>query len=182
MTDIAGPQPRKVGELKRIFEYSIHPRTRAHVEGAVPPPPKVADELNRSNKAAQFNAWLAVKITNVVGSMWCAYVFTLIALIGLPMALRPGGEGIIAWIAQTFLQLVLLSVIIVGQNVQAAASDHRAENTYEDAEAILHEAAQIQAHLQAQDEVLSSLIAQMLRGVKAEHPGDGPVAPAGAAT
>ena len=54
--------------------------------------------------------------------MWCAYAFAAIAFIGLPVALKPGGEGIIAWIAQTFLQLVLLSIIIVGQNIAAASS------------------------------------------------------------
>lgn len=86
--------------------------------------------------------------------MWCAYVFAVIALIGLPAALRPGGEGIIAWIAQTFLQLVLLSIIIVGQNIAAASSDKRAENTFKDAEAILSEAIEIQKHLHSQDEEL----------------------------
>jgi hypothetical protein len=71
---------------------------------------------------------------------WRAYAFAAVALIGLPPALKPGGEGIIARIAQTFLQLVLLSIIIVGQNIAAAASDARAENTFKDAEAILSEA------------------------------------------
>jgi hypothetical protein len=42
--------------------------------------------------------------------------------------------------------------------VQAAASDQRAEDTYKDAEAVRHEALQIQAHLQAQDEILQRLI------------------------
>ncbi len=167
MSDVTVPPEKRLGELKRVFEYTIHPLTRAHAEGAVPPPPKVADELPRGNAAARFNSWLALKITNAVGSMWCAYVFTAIALVGLPAALRPGGEGIISWIAQTFLQLVLLSVIIVGQNVQAAASDHRAQCTYEDAEAILHEATEIQAHLQAQDETLTNLITEMLQVVRA---------------
>jgi len=69
--------------------------------------------------------------------MWCAYVFGVIALIGLRPALKPGGEGIIAWIAQTFLQLVLLSVIMVGQNVQSQASESRSEHTYEDTVQIL---------------------------------------------
>jgi hypothetical protein len=69
--------------------------------------------------------------------MWCAYLFGVIALIGLGPALKPGGEGIIAWIAQTFLQLVLLSVIMVGQNVQSLAADARSANTYKDAETIL---------------------------------------------
>jgi hypothetical protein len=83
------------------------------------------------------NAKVAVFVTNVVGTMWCAYLFALLALMGLPAALKPGGEGIVAWIAQTFLQLVLLSVIIVGQNVQSLAADARAENTFKDTEAIL---------------------------------------------
>ncbi len=74
------------------------------------------------------NAKIAVFLTNIVGSMWCAYAFAVLAVFGLPAALKPGGEGIIAWIAQTFLQLVLLSVIMVGQNVQTrrATCDRRA--------------------------------------------------------
>lgn len=79
-----------------------------------------------------FNTRVAVKITKSVGSMWCAYVFALIALISLPSALRSHDPIIIiSWIAQTFLQLVLLPIIIVGQNVQAAASDARAESDHE---------------------------------------------------
>jgi len=88
-------------------------------------------------KANGVNAKIAVFLTNIVGSMWCAYVFAVIALIGLRPALKPGGEGIIAWIAQTFLQLVLLSVIMVGQNVQSEASDVRSQHTYDDTLVIL---------------------------------------------
>ena len=88
-------------------------------------------------RADGLNAKVAVFLTNMVGSMWCAYVFAAVALVGLPTALRPGGEGIVAWIAQTFLQLVLLSVIMVGQNVQSEASDARAERTYQDTVTIL---------------------------------------------
>jgi len=88
-------------------------------------------------KANGVNAKIAVFLTNIVGSMWCAYVFAIIAFIGLRPALKPGGEGIIAWIAQTFLQLVLLSVIMVGQNVQSEASDVRSQHTYDDAVLIL---------------------------------------------
>lgn len=85
-----------------------------------------------------FNNWLAVKITNVVGTMWCAYAFTIIALISLPDAVKGGRSTLIAWIAQTFLQLVLLSIIMVGQKVAAAGSDKQLQQTYEDAEALLH--------------------------------------------
>ena len=59
--------------------------------------------------------------------------------------------------AQTFLQLVLLSVIMVGQNVQAAAADKRAEATFHDASATLHEVAHVLGHLAAQDVLLSKI-------------------------
>jgi hypothetical protein len=68
---------------------------------------------------------------------------------------------IVAWIAQTFLQLVLLPIIIVGQNIQAAAAEKRAVMTYEDAAAVLEEAIKIQKHLDHQDESLSHLITRL---------------------
>lgn len=89
------------------------------------------------NEHTGFNGWLAVLITNTVSTMWCAYVFAAIALISLPAAIQSGTAAIIAWIAQTFLQLVLLSVIMVGQKVAAEASDKQALQTYKDAEALL---------------------------------------------
>ena len=91
----------------------------------------------RKGEHSGFNGWLAVKITDVVGTMWCAYAFAGLALISLPAAVRGGTAPLIAWIAQTFLQLVLLSIIMVGQKVAAAASDKQAFQTYRDAEALL---------------------------------------------
>lgn len=85
---------------------------------------------------------------------------------GLPGAIHRGVSDVVQWIAQTFLQLVLLSIILVGQNVQAAASDKRALDTFTDAELILTEVAQIHSHLQQQDKTLlaqQDLLAQ-LRG------------------
>jgi hypothetical protein len=84
-----------------------------------------------------FNGRVAILITNMVGTMWCAYAFAALALISLPEAIKGGTAPLIAWIAQTFLQLVLLSVIMVGQKVSAAASDKQALQTYKDAEALL---------------------------------------------
>jgi hypothetical protein len=79
----------------------------------------------------RFNEWLAIKITQGVGSMWCAYIFCLLALLGLPTALHPGGEGLIAWIAQTFLQLILLSIILVGQGIQGRSVEARDSETHD---------------------------------------------------
>jgi hypothetical protein len=116
-------------------------------ETQIPKPVKAHHLINKAisvrglrseiSKADGINGKIAVFLTNVVGSMWCAYVFAIIAFFGLPQALHPGGEGIIAWIAQTFLQLVLLSVIMVGQNVQSEAGDIRSQHTYDDVVQIL---------------------------------------------
>ncbi len=84
-----------------------------------------------------FNGRLAVLITGAVGTMWCAYLFAIISLISFPAAIQGGTPVLISWIAQTFLQLVLLSVIMVGQKVAAQASDKQAKQTYKDTEAIL---------------------------------------------
>jgi hypothetical protein len=105
-----------------------------------------------------FNTRMAVKITKSVGSMWCAYVFALIALISLPSALRSGNSIIIvSWIAQTFLQLVLLPIIIVGQNVQAAASDARAESDHETLLSIHTLTAEVYVIAQQQTKILEIL-------------------------
>ena len=94
--------------------------------------------VTKDSAGTGVNARAAVGITRVVGTMWTAYLFAAIAVVSLPAALASGDNIIIvAWVAQTFLQLVLLPVIIVGQNVQAAAADKRAEATYLDAEAIM---------------------------------------------
>ncbi|HYM54008.1 MAG TPA: hypothetical protein VES97_01495 [Solirubrobacteraceae bacterium] len=87
-----------------------------------------------------FNAKLAVIITSGVGTMACAYFFAAITLARLPSAIdggMTGPNGVIVWFAQTFLQLVLLSIILVGQRVQSAASDARAAKEFEDTEVIL---------------------------------------------
>jgi len=84
-----------------------------------------------------FNAKVALVITRSVGTMACAYLFAIIALISLPDAINAGRPAIISWIAQTFLQLVLLSIIMVGQSVQSTASDTRAAKAFADTEIIL---------------------------------------------
>jgi hypothetical protein len=85
-----------------------------------------------------FNAKVALVITRSVGTMACAYAFAILALISLPAAINSGQViVIVSWVAQTFLQLVLLSIIMVGQSVQSAASDARAAKQFNDTEIIL---------------------------------------------
>ena len=132
------------------YEHEPHPRVAARKQAG---PPKTSDEH------IGINGRIALVITTAVGTMWCAYAFAILALIALPDALNSGSLlPLVQWLSQTFIQLVMLSVIMVGQNVQSRASDKRAEMTYQDADAILHESQQIQDHLQAQDRALGELL------------------------
>jgi hypothetical protein len=141
-----------------LYEHIPHPHIERRVQEG---PVKVADQHPTGNAVTRFNTRLALFITRVVGSMWCAYAFAAFDCISLPTAIHLGTAAIISWIAQTFLQLVLLSIIMVGQNVQAQASDARAEQTYKDASAALHEALEIQAHLTAQDDRIEKIVAHL---------------------
>lgn len=122
-----------------------------HTKTGLPVHKHIWDHHPLNNAYDAFNKHVAIKITNFVGSMTCAWVFSILALVSLPavlttafgLAIFPhwlvavGLIALIAWIAQTFLQLVLLSVIMVGQNVQQAASDARANKQFEDTETIV---------------------------------------------
>jgi hypothetical protein len=136
----------------KTYEHHPHPHIEFRKKHA--PKPKSPP----GGPVARFNTFLGDRITKGVGTMWCAYAFALIAFISLPEAIHTGTSALISWIAQTFLQLVLLSIIIVGQKVEGAAADTRADDTYRDAEAILYEALEIQKHLEAQDALLQRLI------------------------
>src|SRR5882762_4780279 len=80
----------------------------------------------------RLNAAVAVRITKIVGTMYCAYVFSLIALVALPAAIQQGSPTVLVnWLSSNFLQLVLLPIIMVGQNVISTAQDARAEADHE---------------------------------------------------
>ena len=111
---------------------------------------KSVDHLPEHSAYARLNKRLAVTVTDKIGSMTCAWVFSLIALVSLPAVLTEafhlhvfpswlvsaGLIALVAWVAQTYIQLVLLSVIMVGQRVGAEAGDARAAKTFEDVESV----------------------------------------------
>ncbi|MFI5254274.1 MAG: hypothetical protein ACHQ15_02285 [Candidatus Limnocylindrales bacterium] len=132
------------------FEHQPHPRIEERKKSG---PPHTREEH------VGFNGRIALILTTVVGTMWCAYAFAMLALVALPSALQSGRVlDIIQWVSQTFIQLVMLSVIMVGQNILGRASDKRADMTYKDADATFHEARQIQGHLKAQDDAINDLL------------------------
>jgi len=136
---------------KEGFDYVQHP----HIEARKSRKPAV--DVDGGPKS--LNEKLGLGITKRVGTMWAAYAFFALTLVSLPSVIMKGDPvQIVAWIAQTFLQLVLLPIIIVGQNIQAASAEKRAILTYEDAAAVLEEAIKIQKHLDHQDKYLEHLV------------------------
>jgi hypothetical protein len=121
------------------LEHPMHPTTdlagaQAHVRAAEAGAPKkvsnadIREQIHGSSPVGRFNNRLALAITKTVGTMWVAYLFALLALVSLPAAIASGNTiVIVGWIAQTFLQLVLLPIIIVGQNVISGHQEARAD-------------------------------------------------------
>ena len=142
------------------YKYTKNP----HVEVRNKRGPATRANIHKSEAAGlspiqRFNNRLGLGITTRVGSMWTAYAFAALSLVSLPGALASANTVVIVgWVAQTFLQLVLLPIIIVGQNIQAKSADERAIATYNDADAILHDAREIQVHLNDQDTAIGDLL------------------------
>lgn len=101
-------------------------------------PKDVLREVHATERGVKkLNRKVGLTITSAVATMWCAYIFAIIALISLPQAIHDSFAGgtfrplpIITWVAQTFLQLVLLAVILYGQNLQSEKADARGEATF----------------------------------------------------
>jgi hypothetical protein len=118
----------------------------------------VHKQVHGDNPFGRFNTRIAVMVTKSVGSMWCAYIFALISLVALPAAIMSHDPIIIvAWISQAFLQLVLLPIIIVGQNVQAQASDARALSDHETLIAIHTIVSEVHKINKQQSEILNRI-------------------------
>lgn len=67
------------------------------------------------------NEQIAMKLTELVGNMNAAYLFAVLSFIGLFGVLGllpPIIYTLVCWLSQTFIQLVFLPVLAVGQNVQ----------------------------------------------------------------
>ena len=131
------------------FAHHPHPRIVARTNEG--PPTAAAEHVG-------LNGRIALTLTTVIGTMWCAYAFALLALLVLPEAVGGGLLTLVQWISQTFIQLVMLSVIMVGQNIIGRAADTRAAMTFADTEAIFHEVGQLQAHLRLQDDAIDELL------------------------
>ncbi len=148
--------------MTTLFQYVPHPHIEARNASG---PPKVAAavaQVHGSGVLGRLNAKIGLRITIIVGTMWAAYIFAILAFVSLPTTIKEHSATVLVlWLSSEFLQLVLLPIIIVGQNIQATAADARAQATFNDAAAVLEEAKQIQAHLEAQDASIKRIVASV---------------------
>src|SRR5216683_621948 len=132
--------------------------------------PRNVNALHKAELAAAgFNTRFAVALTQRVGTMWTAYTFAVLAIIGLFAilgVLTPLVALLVSWVSQTFIQLVLLPIIMVGQNVLGRKSELQADEQFNTTQKSYHDIEQIIQHLSAQDAELlkqSHMIINLLK-------------------
>jgi len=124
-------------------------------------PMNVASVHKEKLRAAGLNTRLAVSITKLVGTMWCAYVFTVLAVIGLFGLLgwlNPFTFLLATWVSQQFLQLVFLPILSVGQNVINQHQELQSQEQFDTTMKAEHEIEQVMHHLDAQDAKILEIV------------------------
>src|SRR6266851_4493297 len=151
------PQGGRAAMKSREGGADMTQSPRAHVPRLIQTQ-HVLTRVHGAGAMGRLNAAVAVRITRIVGTMYCAYVFTLVALVALPAAIEQGSVTVLVnWLSSNFLQLVLLPIIIVGQNVISAAQDARAEADHETLTALHTMSLQQLQILEGQNEILALL-------------------------
>lgn len=138
-----------------LYDHQPHPHT-----------PRNPNQVHQAKQQAKgFNARLAVYITTHTGTMWCAYIFFGIGVGSLIGVLTNNAllAGVFGSVSSYILQLVLLPIILDGQNIQGERQEILAQETYETTMHNYHDTEQVIRHLNAQDEELLRQTALLLR-------------------
>ena len=138
------PQAHPHRHTSALFEHEHHPYQPRNVN--------LVHEAEQ--KAAGVNTRIAVGLTKSVGTMWTAYTFAALAVVGLLAILgllSPIVALLVVWISQTFLQLTLLPIIMVGQNVLGRKSELQADEQFNTTMTSYNDIEQVMQHLSAQD-------------------------------
>jgi len=103
------------------------------------------------------NTRIAVYLTRTVSTMWTAYSFALLAIVGLLAILGifpPIVALLVVWFSQTFLQLCFLPILSVGQSVLGKHQEMISEKSYDDIERIMK-------HLDDQDALILKIVEKL---------------------
>ncbi len=140
----AGTGPQKQARSHHHTGVLFHHEPRQHQ-------PRNVNLLHEAEKkAAGFNDKLAILLTKGVGTMICAYIFAVLAIVGFP-GFNATPTQYVQWISQTFIQLVMLSVIMVGQAVLGRKQELQADEQFNTTLSTYHDIEQMMQHLSAQD-------------------------------
>ena len=130
-----------------------------------PHQPRNVNKLHKEQLAAAgINKRIAVGLTKRVGTMWTAYSFAVLAIIGLFAILgllTPVVAILVAWLSQTFIQLVLLPIIMVGQNVLGHHAELLAEEQYNTTKKTYADIESIMKHLDDQDALILEIVQKL---------------------
>jgi hypothetical protein len=91
--------------------------------------PHVINPKELVRRENNFNDKFAVWIATHVGSMYCFYLFNVIALLSAKSAFGTHDlVPIVNWISSNWIQLILLPAIMVAQNVAQKATDAKSQS------------------------------------------------------
>jgi hypothetical protein len=138
------PKTHHTLQLTSLFQHNPFPHK----------PHNVNEQHKAEQEASGVNTRIAVRLTKSVGTMWTAYSFAVLAIIGLLAIigwLPPVVALLVAWLSQTFLQLVFLPILSVGQNVLGRHAELMAEEQFNTTMNSYHAIEEIMQHLSAQD-------------------------------
>jgi len=140
----AAPKTHQTHQLTSLFQHNPFPHK----------PRNVNSVHKAEQEAAGINTRIAVGLTQSVGTMWAAYSFAVLSIIGLLAilgVLSPKVALLVAWASQTFIQLVMLPIIMVGQNVLGRKSELQADEAFNTTQKSYHDLEEVMQHLAAQD-------------------------------
>ncbi len=129
-------------------------------------PRNVNEQHKAEQEASGVNTRIAVGLTKSVGTMWTAYSFAVLAIVGL-LAILGWLPALVAllvvWASQTFIQLVMLPILSVGQNVLGRHAELMAEEQFNTTINSYHSIEEIMQHLSAQDAELLKHTKMLIR-------------------
>ena len=138
----------------KLFEHIPH----FHV------PQNVNDIKLAEQEMSGFNQKIAVGLTKGVGSMTCAYIFFVLAIIGFPGLLGASASMYVQWISQTCIQLVMLSIIMVGQSVLGRHQELQSDEQFATTQHSFADIEQIMDHLDKQDDAILEILRRLEGG------------------
>lgn len=98
---------------------------------------------------------IAFFITTKIGTM--SFFYFCLVLVTLPFIFKPA-MPVVQYISSGFLQLILLPLILIGQNLQSRHSELRAQHDYETNIKAEKEIEAILLHLEKQDEIMLEIL------------------------